>query len=508
VPIVGLSDQRRLPRLIRVKLGVGPTGERGHPREVEYFDLRPDGGEPNPISDFAISLYGPKPRSLRIMLHAPVEAVDPITGDEQVFNLNMRAYGKGHGLRCKGTGGNALNRGIAYTDDLKWAARIREFTGDPTILEEPALPNGMFRLTCLGSDCPKALKTVEVEEADGEGRMRKKSVRDPDKDRDAACGHKLLFRFLLLHPERDPSDPNYCLVVGGAELASTSTNSIKDIRSGIDLVRPFTEGRTHAVAFTLIRKPTVTHKGATTTHWTCAVIFNTAEVSKQGALPVSRVFLTDAAREEVKRLRELGAAAEFETFQDLVPRFAHPDQLPAHVEPPAPSTPPPTGAGADVDEAEIAATAAAQATVAPEPPAEPIDNPDRWLEQYERDKLKAQLAEILWPDRPFDEVRRDAATRLIGLIKEYDELHGVATRGPKGVLDGLTVRHMLWLRSRITSLGDSAGIAGATTGSEQGVQHGEYIPVNPVGAVDEETERLVAPGRAGAADAGQEHFPL
>src|SRR6266487_740432 len=115
MPIRGLSDRRRLPRLLKIRLGEKKksAGGRDYPSESDYFVLKKEDG----ATDEIIKLYALKPKSLRMMLPFEVEAADPKTGDELVLNLSNRAYGTNAGLKCRGTGNNAAEFGVAETSD-------------------------------------------------------------------------------------------------------------------------------------------------------------------------------------------------------------------------------------------------------------------------------------------------------------------------------------------------------------------------------------------------------
>ena len=93
MPIKGLSEQRRLPRLGKIRLGikVERKNERGevtgsYPRAVDYFVLSPE----------LQKVYGEKPRSLDIMF--PAE--DPGEFAGQFY----KRYSHSRGLMCRGNG--------------------------------------------------------------------------------------------------------------------------------------------------------------------------------------------------------------------------------------------------------------------------------------------------------------------------------------------------------------------------------------------------------------------
>ena len=92
MPIKGLSEIRRLPRLGKIHLGERATSPSGkeYPRATEHFVVPADVEE----------VYGPTPVALDVMF--PVE-------DEEVFAAQFyRAYSRSRGLVCKGDGASEL----------------------------------------------------------------------------------------------------------------------------------------------------------------------------------------------------------------------------------------------------------------------------------------------------------------------------------------------------------------------------------------------------------------
>lgn len=90
MPIKGLSDQVRLPRLGKIRLGIKVEGVKNpYPQPVNYF-VCPDSVK---------SVFGDRPRELRILF--PTE--DPSKWASQFY----RCYSKSRGLICKGDGERA-----------------------------------------------------------------------------------------------------------------------------------------------------------------------------------------------------------------------------------------------------------------------------------------------------------------------------------------------------------------------------------------------------------------
>jgi hypothetical protein len=89
MPIYGISDFKRLPRLGKIKLGKKDESRKGAPVQTRYFVC------PEEIQ----KIYGPEPTELDIMF--------PLNDTEIVFPQYMKLYGK-TGLKCKGDGRNAM----------------------------------------------------------------------------------------------------------------------------------------------------------------------------------------------------------------------------------------------------------------------------------------------------------------------------------------------------------------------------------------------------------------
>lgn len=91
--IKGLSEQRRLPRLGKIRLGVRKVSQKSgkeYPTETEYFVVPPE----------VAKVYGEKPTEIDVMI--PVE--DTNTSFPQAFEM----YGSGKGLKCVGDGETAF----------------------------------------------------------------------------------------------------------------------------------------------------------------------------------------------------------------------------------------------------------------------------------------------------------------------------------------------------------------------------------------------------------------
>lgn len=480
MPITGLSERRRLTRMFRVYLGEemeNADGERRpFPKETDYFRLSVVSPEAYPQALEALEVYGKTPKSLRIMLPMEVEAVDPHTGDELVLNHFMRAYGKGKGLRCKGTGHHAGESGMASSDDEPWVRRICQSLNMPLPERDPHTRR--WRFPCMGLDCVKFLETVEVEEPDSRrpGQTRKVQRRAQGKDPDASCGPKMVLRFFLLHPERDPANrEDYCRVLGSAEVATGSLNAFTDVPSGIDLVRPHSGGRTSVIPMTLFRQNTWTYRPIKQLHFTCAITADPREVARWAVKEIRDAFLTDEVLAEVERLRALRGEVGYDSVAELVPNRRLAPALAPGLPPPAPEDPATPGASNPVgggDQDDRATEAPDEAIARFLAATDEGEEPTRFLEQNERDAIKTLvLYQLLTaeernlaidPDwKPgeaslFDPsvkvgkqpapLRRLVSERVKALVDEYDEANGTTTRR---FLNDLTVRHRSWIRATL-----------------------------------------------------------
>lgn len=103
MPIHGISDVRRLPRLGKIRLGVKDTSPRTgneFPRAVDFFVVKPDDSTSEAAAEAFHRVYGDKPKSLDIMF--------PVEDKDLFFAQFYRRYGSGSGLLCKGDGVSAM----------------------------------------------------------------------------------------------------------------------------------------------------------------------------------------------------------------------------------------------------------------------------------------------------------------------------------------------------------------------------------------------------------------
>ena len=113
--IKGLSEVRRLPRLGKIRLGIKKKTAAGkeYPSEVDYFILDPQTPselENQKIIDEFTTLYGEKPKSMKIMF--------PVANPEVYFPQFYKRYGSSTALKCKGDGEVAVCGTEEFAKDL------------------------------------------------------------------------------------------------------------------------------------------------------------------------------------------------------------------------------------------------------------------------------------------------------------------------------------------------------------------------------------------------------
>jgi len=120
MPIKGLSEKRRLPRLGKIHLGTRHP-EKGYPIKTDYFVC------PSEVQE----VFGEKPKELRILI--------PLEDEEKWCSQYYRCYSKTRGLICKGDGETALR----MVDTQSGAMADR----DSKTVEMKEIP-------CQGRECP------------------------------------------------------------------------------------------------------------------------------------------------------------------------------------------------------------------------------------------------------------------------------------------------------------------------------------------------------------------
>ena len=123
MPIKGLSEKRRLPRLGKIHLGVKKENDKGvqYPSAVDYFVCPPE----------VQKLFGEQPRELRIMV--------PVEDEEKWASQYYRCYSMTRGLICKGDGETALRM-----VDTQTGALANKDTKEVAMRDMP----------CKGRECP------------------------------------------------------------------------------------------------------------------------------------------------------------------------------------------------------------------------------------------------------------------------------------------------------------------------------------------------------------------
>lgn len=436
MPIEQLSDQRRLTRDFKVRLGVRKTNAGGteYPTETDYFVLKE---APDEVKE----LYRSEPKSLRIMLGFEWNQQSP-SGDDLVFSLYNRAYGASRGLKCRGTGRSAEFFGTARTSDEKWAARIEQATGFAPDKFESMSGDPMWTVRCFGRDCPKFLHKVRA--PDPQNPARQIDVLAPHHDADASCNDTAILRCFLLHPSTDPDSDDYCKVLGVMELATGSINSIIDLQSGFDLLKPYTGGRTAGIPMTLIRKPTTTFRPVRQVHYTCAIHIDHAEAQRWSAVPLQEVFLSETQRALLKQLQSQPLGLTVDSVRDLLPgrligavdggaTGQAVDPLPA-TGADIPADPPETGSDRPVA-----------------PPTDPMDSP--LLVAAQLDELKGLAGGPEDPEKPYDRFnnpwKKATLDRLRAAIVAMREDLGIEE---PMTLSELRIVHYDWLKARLKVL--------------------------------------------------------
>ena len=123
-PIAGLSDQRRIPRIGKIHLGVKVKNPQGveHPKATEYFVVPPE----------VAAVHGEKPTELPIMI--------PVEDEEYWASQYYRSYSQTRGLTCKGDG-DKCRRMV----DVKTGEMADRSSGKVEWKE----------MTCAGQECPE-----------------------------------------------------------------------------------------------------------------------------------------------------------------------------------------------------------------------------------------------------------------------------------------------------------------------------------------------------------------
>ena len=193
MPIKGISNQRRMRRLGKVRLGEKKINDKGkeYPSALDHFNFE-DAPE-------LLAIYGPNCKTIDVMI--PNENVDAF------FPQERKCY-RTSGLFCRGDGETATRVHVGLSDGDKNAKAVPK--GQPLdpagaeFIKEQGLKldvGDMFDMPCLGEDCPFTEKKL--------------------------C--KPIGRFMFMVPKAQR--------VGVFEISTTSYNSIIEINSAIDTIR-------------------------------------------------------------------------------------------------------------------------------------------------------------------------------------------------------------------------------------------------------------------------------
>ena len=135
MPIQGLTNQRRLPRMGKIRLGLKVVNQNGreYPKAVDYFVCPPEVQE----------VFGPKPTALDIIL--------PVDAEELVASTFYKAYSASRGLVCRGDGITA-NR-LIDSGQKTVEADTGVITG-PIARSDAQSTEWAVGIACPGRDCP------------------------------------------------------------------------------------------------------------------------------------------------------------------------------------------------------------------------------------------------------------------------------------------------------------------------------------------------------------------
>lgn len=130
MPIKGLSDRGRLPRVGKIRLGIkrDKGNDVTYPVAVDYFVVNEDENTPAAAARAFKEVYGNTPRELDIAF--PPIPLPYLEAREQVFPQNYEQYGKGTGLKCRGDGVTALRLFVESGTGLATKREVQCLTPD------------------------------------------------------------------------------------------------------------------------------------------------------------------------------------------------------------------------------------------------------------------------------------------------------------------------------------------------------------------------------------------
>ncbi len=128
MPIKGLSEQKRLPRLGKIHLGIMKDRDgTKYPAAVDYFVCPPE----------VQAVFGEKPRELRVLI--------PVEEPEKWAAQYYRCYSRTRGLICKGDGEKSVGLVDRDTGDL---AGIETGEAEMREIACPGRDCGYYRVQC------------------------------------------------------------------------------------------------------------------------------------------------------------------------------------------------------------------------------------------------------------------------------------------------------------------------------------------------------------------------
>ena len=245
MPIAGLSDIRRPPRLGKLRLGIKKKKKvkRGdkmveveYPAEVDYFILDPETPEQGHKADLIAqfqSIFGNQPKKIDIML--------PSSNINEVFPQNYTRYGKASSLKCIGDGVTAT------CIETEFAKGLDQVGNDK---------NGKMMVNCKGRDC---IYAVTNDKADAK-----------------ECSASATLNVLI---HKLPG-------MGVWQVTTGSFHSIVNINSCIQWIT-LNYGRAHMLPLVLERRPQeTTYSGKKSTHY---MLHINAEQSVESLLKTAQI---------------------------------------------------------------------------------------------------------------------------------------------------------------------------------------------------------------------------
>lgn len=141
MPIKGLTERRRMPRIGKFHLGIKVTkNKKGedcapYPRATDYFVYPEEGSAGFELIDELIREYGEKPKELPVIF--------PLEDEEAICSQYYRCYSRSRGLICRGDGETCMRM-------------IDTSTGD--LVNKDSEKTELKEMSCEGRECPNYAK--------------------------------------------------------------------------------------------------------------------------------------------------------------------------------------------------------------------------------------------------------------------------------------------------------------------------------------------------------------